>query len=78
MLLQNRVTTGKEARDLLVAQLVSPVRWTESIKAMTSRGVGHFLELGSGKVLSTLNRRNAKGLRSSAFGEPEDFNNLEI
>ena len=72
------VTTGKEARDLLVRQLVSPVRWTESIKAMTSRGVGHFLELGSGKVLSTLNRRNAKGLRSSAFGEPEDFNNLEV
>ena len=72
------VTTGKEARALLVRQLVSPVRWTESIASMTSMGVGHFLELGSGKVLSALNRRNTSGLRSTALGEPDDFNNLEV
>jgi len=28
--------------------------------------------------LTALNRRNAKGLESSALGEPEDFNNLEV
>jgi [acyl-carrier-protein] S-malonyltransferase len=72
------VTTGEQARTLLVRQLVSPVRWTESIEVMTSSGVNRFLELGSGKVLTTLNRRNAKGLQSSALGEPEDFNNLEV
>jgi [acyl-carrier-protein] S-malonyltransferase len=72
------VTTGEQARTLLVRQLVSPVRWTESIKLMTSSGVDRFLEIGSGKVLTTLNRRNARGLQSSALGEPEDFNNLEV
>ncbi|HAT38360.1 MAG TPA: [acyl-carrier-protein] S-malonyltransferase [Gemmatimonadetes bacterium] len=72
------VTTGDQARTLLVRQLVSPVRWTESIEVMTSSGVDRFLEIGSGRVLTTLNRRNAKGLQSSALGEPEDFNNLEV
>jgi len=72
------VTRGEDARTLLVRQLVSPVRWTESIEVMASRGVDRFLELGSGKVLTALNRRNAKGLESSALGEPEDFNNLEV
>lgn len=71
------VTIGADARELLVRQLTSPVRWSESIAVMTELGVEHYLELGAGKVLSTLNRRNAKGIPSSPLGEPDDFNALE-
>lgn len=71
------VTTGTEARDLLVRQLTSPVRWAESVGVMTSAGVDRFIELGAGKVLSTLNKRNAKGTPSTPLGEPDDFNALE-
>ena len=71
------VTTGTEARSLLVRQLTSPVRWAESVDVMTSAGVDQFMELGAGKVLSTLNRRNAKGIPSIPLGEIEDFKALE-
>ena len=71
------VTTGAEARDLLVQQLTSPVRWSASIAAMVSSGVDRFLELGPGKVLSGLNRRNAKGTPSVNAGEPDDLDGIQ-
>ena len=71
------VTTGAEARELLVEQLTSPVRWSASIAAMVSSGVDRFLELGPGKVLSGLNRRNAKGTPSVHAGEPDDLDGIQ-
>lgn len=71
------VTTGADARELLVRQLTSPVRWAESVGVMTKAGVDRFIEVGAGKVLSALNRRNAKGTPSIPLGEPDDFNALE-
>lgn len=71
------VTNGAAARELLVRQLTSPVRWTDSIGAMTAAGVDRYYELGAGKVLTTLNRRNAKGAQCTPLGEPEDFDALE-
>jgi [acyl-carrier-protein] S-malonyltransferase len=67
------VTTGKEARDLLVQQLTAPVRWAESVTAMVSAGVDRFVEIGPGKVLAALNRRNAPNAVSSFVGEPADL-----
>ena len=64
------VTTGSQARDLLVEQLTSPVRWSGSVAGMVEAGVDRFLELGPGNVLCGLNRRNAKGLDCSSLGEP--------
>lgn len=71
------VTTGARARELLVRQLTSPVRWAESVAAIQAFGVDRFMEVGPGKVLSGLNRRNAKGSRCIAVGEPADFKGLE-
>ena len=41
-------------KTLLVDQIVSRVRWRESINYMIEKGVGEFLEIGPGKVLSGL------------------------
>jgi [acyl-carrier-protein] S-malonyltransferase len=70
------VTRGSEARALLVEQVTSPVRWSASIAAMLAAGVDRFVEVGPGRVLSTLNRRNAQGVPSTWLGEPEDFASL--
>ena len=70
------VTRGDEARDLLVAQLTSPVRWAASVAAMTDAGVDRFLELGPGSVLCGLNRRNARGVPCASAGEPDDLDSL--
>jgi [acyl-carrier-protein] S-malonyltransferase len=71
------VTKGAEARELLVRQVTAPVRWSASIAAMVDAGIDRFLELGPGKVLCGLNRRNAKGIPCSNLGEPNDFASLE-
>ncbi len=71
------VTSGPGARDLLVKQVTSPVRWSESVGHMVAAGVDAFLELGPGSVLRGLNRRNAKGIPCSSLGEPEDLDNWE-
>lgn len=71
------VTMAAEARDLLVSQLTSPVRWSASVATMLEGGVDRFLELGPGRVLSGLNKRNAKGVPSLHAGEPDDLKSLE-
>lgn len=71
------VTDGETARELLVRQLTSPVRWSASITTMLDGGVDRFIELGAGKVLTTLNRRNAKGVPGIFLGEPNDFESFE-
>lgn len=72
------VYSGELARELLVKQLTSPVRWTRSIANMVDAGVDRFFELGAGKVLCTLNRRNAKGAECASIGEPDDLATLEV
>ncbi len=44
-------------RTLLVRQLASPVRWIETVQAITAAGPVTLLECGPGKVLTALNRR---------------------
>ncbi|MBY0545182.1 MAG: ACP S-malonyltransferase [Gammaproteobacteria bacterium] len=47
----------QEVREVLAAQLYSPVRWVETIQHMVSKGVTRILELGPGKILAGLNKR---------------------
>jgi [acyl-carrier-protein] S-malonyltransferase len=43
--------------EMLVRQISSPVRWTDTLRALIGRGVAQVFECGPGKVLTTLNRR---------------------
>lgn len=70
------VTSGSEARELLVRQLTSPVRWSGSIQRMVALGAERFVEMGPGSVLSGLNKRNARGIESVSLGTPEDLERL--
>lgn len=53
---------------ILEQQLVSPVRWTESVQFMVSQGVTEFVELGGGEVLGGLIKRIDRAVSSRAFG----------
>ena len=44
-------------RENLLAQLVSPVRWSDSVAHMAAQGVQRFVECGPGAVLAGLARR---------------------
>ena len=71
------VTSGARARELLVEQLTSPVRWAASVGAMVAAGADRFLELGPGSVLCGLNKRNAKGFPCASLGEPADIDSFQ-
>ena len=49
--------SGGEIKDLLIRQVYSPVRWEECVRLMVRDGVGLFVEIGPGKVLSGLIRK---------------------
>lgn len=52
-----------EARDSLVRQVSSPVRWLESIELLIKEGVDTFVEVGPGKVLSGLMRQISREVK---------------
>lgn len=47
-------TDPEEIKANLLAQLTSPVRWTQSVRNMLEDGAEQFIELGPGKVLQGL------------------------
>jgi [acyl-carrier-protein] S-malonyltransferase len=63
---------AQEIRKLLVRQLASPVRWTDTVRALSAAGVAQIVECGPGKVLTALNRRIEKrpGLDFLALEDP--------
>lgn len=46
-----------EIRQLLVRQVVNPVKWEDSIRWLLTQGVAEFTEIGPGKVLAGLLKR---------------------
>ncbi|MCH2200819.1 MAG: ACP S-malonyltransferase [Fuerstiella sp.] len=50
-------TAPAEISDKLVRQVVNPVRWEESMRALLDAGCTEFYEIGPGKVLKGLLRR---------------------
>ena len=47
----------EEIRTLLVQQVLSPVRWEETMRAMLADGVNRYYEIGPGRVLAGLMKR---------------------
>ena len=71
-------TTAVDAKDLLLRQLTSPVRWSTEIRNIA----GHFpdalyVEMGPGNVLTGLMGRLVKGARTFACGSATDVEKLQ-
>jgi len=62
---------AEDARRLLLRQLTSAVRWTDSVRAIADAGVTHTVEIGPGSVLSNLVRRIARGTETTTLGTAE-------
>ncbi len=54
---------GAAARDALVRQVSSPVRWLESMELLIREGVDTFVEVGPGKVLTGLMRQISREVK---------------
>lgn len=69
-------TSPETLREALVAQLYSPVRWTETVLEMKSRGVTHLYEIGPGKVLTGLTKRIDGDLIGMAVNDAETVQSI--
>lgn len=65
------VADRARAREALLEQLTSPVRWAEGVRVMAEMGPDLWLELGPGRVLAGLIRRIDRGLEATSVGDVE-------
>ncbi len=62
-------------KDLLIDQITSRVRWRESVQYMINNGVRDFIEIGPGKVLSSLVKKINKDVKLSNINTIENIKN---
>ena len=67
------VTDPAIIRQKLVEQVTGTVRWRESVIYMAGQGVDVFVEIGAGKVLTGLAKKNAPEATAFAVGTPDDI-----
>lgn len=58
-------------KKILVQQLISPVRWVDTIRAFAAAGITHVVECGPGKVLAGLNKRIDQNLQQLSLTDSE-------
>lgn len=61
------VTDPQTIKKNLLAQLTSPVRWTQSVKNMLADGADYFMEIGPGTVLQGLVKRISAGTEGTTI-----------
>ena len=70
------IVKGNHARESLVKQVCSPVRWCETMQYIVDQKIDSVIELGSGKVLSGLMKRYSKTINCYQVGDSESLANL--
>ena len=62
------LASADDVRAELKAQIISPVRWRQTIDHMLAHGVQEFLEVGPGRVLTAMLKRTAPHVSAVAIG----------
>ena len=62
-----------EIRNLLIRQIISPVRWKESVVSMITDGAASFVEIGPGKVLQGLVKRINSNVKTVGLEKLSDI-----
>ena len=69
-------TDADDWAGILSAQLVSPVRWRQSVLRLSDDGCTTFVELGAGNVLTGMAKRIVPEARALAVNTPDDLDKL--
>jgi [acyl-carrier-protein] S-malonyltransferase len=70
------VDDPEQIRRLLVQQIVAPVRWAQTTEYMRNAGVTRIIEIGPGKVLTGLAKRELRPDESINLDTLEDINSF--
>ena len=69
-------TDPAEIRQRLMEQLLSPVRWAQSLRRMHEDGATRFIEVGAGDVLRGLVGRTLDDVETAGAGTPDEIATL--
>ncbi len=69
-------TDPDDIREGLVRQLLSPVRWAQSVRRMHEDGASRFVEVGAGDVLRGLVGRTLQDPVTAGAGTPDEIKAL--
>lgn len=72
-----KIEPAQRLGKVLIDQLTSPVRFTQSTRALIREGVGTFVEVGPGNVLSGLVKRIDRSVKSVSVNNLDSLNSLE-
>jgi [acyl-carrier-protein] S-malonyltransferase len=72
-----RIENAQRLAGLLVEQVTGPVKFTQAVGALMRDGVGVFVEIGPGQVLSGLLRRCDRSLKTLSVSDPDSLRKLE-
>ncbi len=72
------ILKGSDARESLIKQVCSPVRWSETMQCIVEKGIESVVELGSGKVLSGLMKRYNKNINCYQVGDTDTLSKTII
>ena len=67
----------QKIKDGLFYQLFNPVRWTQSMEFMNEKKLNIFLEIGPGKVLTGLSKRNNRDSKNISIDSMESIENFK-
>lgn len=68
------VGNGRAVRELLVEQVTAPVKWAQTMAFLKAQDVTHVIEIGPGKVLSGLARREMRPEQALNLDTLQDIN----
>jgi [acyl-carrier-protein] S-malonyltransferase len=72
-----KLEPAQHYRELLLAQLTAPVRFTQAARELVQQGVTTFVEVGPGNVLSGLLKRIDRGVKTFPVNNLKALNELE-
>ena len=72
------LTDPTAIKDALVRQVTGTVRWRECVGFMVANGVNRFVEVGAGKVLTGLAKKNAPEALAVNVGTPDEIAALQL
>lgn len=72
------VTDSETIKQLLVQQVTSPVKWSQTMSYLVANGVERIIEIGPGRVLTGLARRDMKPTVSTSLDKLTDIESIMV
>ena len=72
-----KITDKAQIKDLLEAQVSSPVRWEQTLYELEKMGVDTIIEVGPGKTIAGFVRKTVPSIKVIGVATPEDLEALK-